>query len=73
MDSLADVVYVFVSLFQQYSVCSQGERGERGALGETGARSDAGQPGELGPKGARGTRGAPVSASFFCLSFHLIL
>lgn len=64
---------VCVSLFQQYSVSSQGERGLPGPLGEVGERGDVGQPGEPGPKGARGTRGAPVSARSFHLSFHLLV
>lgn len=66
-------VYAFMSLFQKYSLCSQGERGLPGAIGEAGERGDTGQPGERGPKGARGTRGAPVSAYSLCLSFNLIL
>lgn len=74
VDSLSQwMMFMFVSLFQQYSVHSQGERGLQGALGEIGAHGDAGRPGELGPKGARGTRGAPVSGYSFCLSSYLTL
>lgn len=67
------LITMCVSLLQQYSVSSQGERGLPGPLGEVGERGDVGQPGELGPKGARGTRGAPVSARSCHLSFHLIV